>query len=114
MSVAAIPALLRRNPDLRNLWLGQVVSQLGDWFNAIALYSLLYELTGSATLIALVLVLQMLPAMVVSPVAGVVIDRFDRRTIMITADLVRGVVVLGLLFVRTPGTVWIEIGRAHV
>ena len=40
-------------------------------------------------------------------VAGVVIDRFDRRTIMITADLVRGVVVLGLLFVRTPGTVWI-------
>ena len=107
MSVAAIPALLRRNPDLRNLWLGQVVSQLGDWFNAIALYSLLYELTGSATSIALVLVLQMLPAMVVSPVAGVVIDRFDRRTIMITADLVRGVVVLGLLFVRTPGTVWI-------
>lgn len=107
MSVAAIPALLRRNPHLRNLWLGQVVSQLGDWFNAIALYSLLYELTGSATSIALVLVLQMLPAMVVSPVAGVVIDRFDRRTIMITADLVRGVVVLGLLFVRTPGTVWI-------
>lgn len=107
MSVAAIPALLRRNPHLRNLWLGQVVSQLGDWFNAIALYSLLYELTGSATSIALVLVLQMLPAMVVSPVAGVVIDRFDRRTIMIAADLVRGVVVLGLLLVRTPETAWI-------
>lgn len=107
MSVAAIPALLRRNPHLRNLWLGQVVSQLGDWFNSIALYSLLYELTGSATSIALVLVLQMLPAMLVSPVAGVVIDRFDRRAIMIAADLVRGVVVLGLLLVRTPGTVWI-------
>ena len=42
-------ALLRRNRAYRRLWYGQVVSQLGDWFSSVALYALLYELTGSAT-----------------------------------------------------------------
>jgi MFS family permease len=107
MSVGSIPGLLRRNPDLKFLWWGQVVSQLGDWFNSIALYSLLYELTGSATSVAVLMVLQVLPASIITPFAGVIIDRFDRRKIMIAADIVRGVVVLGLLLVRTPGTVWI-------
>ena len=107
MSVSNIPALLRRNPNLRALWIGQIVSQLGDWFNAIALYSLLYQLTGTATSVALVIVLQLLPASFVTPFVGMVIDRFDRRRIMITADIVRGIVILGLLFVRTPGTAWI-------
>jgi MFS family permease len=107
MSVTNIPALLRRNPNLRALWVGQIVSQLGDWFNSIALYSLLYELTGSATSIAYVIVLQLLPASLVTPIVGIVIDRFERRSIMIAADIVRGIAILGLLFVRTPGTVWI-------
>ncbi|MEI6244171.1 MAG: MFS transporter [Acidobacteriota bacterium] len=107
MSVSNIPGLLRRNPNLRALWMGQIVSQLGDWFNAIALYSLLFQLTGTATSVALVIVLQLLPASFVTPFVGMVIDRFDRRSIMITADIVRGVAILGLLLVRTPGTVWI-------
>lgn len=106
MSVSTISALLRRNPNLRALWIGQIVSQLGDWFNAIALYSLLYQLTGTATSVALVIVLQLLPASFVTPFVGMVIDRFDRRRIMIAADIVRGVAILGLLFVRTPGTAW--------
>jgi predicted MFS family arabinose efflux permease len=107
MSVGNIPGLLRRNRNLRLLWWGQIVSQLGDWFNAIALYSLLYELTGSATSVAVLMVLQFLPAAIITPFSGVIIDRFDRRKIMITADIVRGVVILGLLLVRTQGTVWI-------
>jgi MFS family permease len=107
MSVGNIPGLLRRNPNLKFLWWGQIVSQLGDWFNSIALYSLLYELTGSATSVAVLMVLQFLPAAIITPFAGVFVDRFDRRKIMITADIVRGLVILGLLLVRTPGTVWI-------
>ena len=107
MSVSNIPGLLRRNPNLKFLWWGQIVSQLGDWFNAIALYSLLYQLTGSATSVAALMVLQFLPATIITPFAGVIVDRFDRRKIMIAADIVRGIVVLGLLFVRSPGTVWI-------
>ena len=98
--------LIRSNRNFRFLWFGQIVSQLGDWFNTVAVFALLYELTGSATAIALLMVLQILPVAIVGPAAGVVVDRFDRRKIMIAADIVRGVAVLGLLFVRTPETVW--------
>lgn len=100
-------ALLRENRDFRSLWCGQVVSQLGDWFNAVALYALLYELTGSASAVALMMVMQMLPAALVGPGAGVIVDRLDRRRIMIAADLFRGVAALGLLLVRTSSMVWL-------
>src|SRR5205814_10715344 len=97
--------LLADNRNYRLLWFGQVVSQLGDWFSSVALYALLYELTGSATAVAGIMVVQMLPVALVSPTAGVIVDRFDRRRIMIAADLLRGVAILGLLLVRTPSMV---------
>jgi len=100
-------ALLKRNRNFRLLWLGQVVSQLGDWFNSVAMYALLFELTGSAKVVAVLMVVQILPLALVGPTAGVVVDRFDRRKIMIAADVIRGVTVLGLLFVRTPSMVWL-------
>lgn len=99
-------ALIRTNRNFRFLWFGQIVSQLGDWFNTVAIFALLFELTGSATAVAVLMVLQVLPVAVVGPAAGVMVDRFDRRKIMIAADLVRGIAVLGLLLVRTPETVW--------
>jgi MFS family permease len=105
--VSAALALLRTNRNFRLLWLGQVVSQLGDWFNYVALYALLFQLTGSATAVAWLMVVQMLPIAIVGPGAGVVVDRFDRRRIMIAADVIRGVAVLGLLFVRTEAAVWL-------
>jgi MFS family permease len=104
--VRAAFSLVRDNRNFRLLWLGQIVSQLGDWFNYVALYALLFELTGSATAVASLMVVQMLPVALVGPSAGVIVDRFDRRRIMIAADLVRGVAVLGLLLVRTPALVW--------
>lgn len=100
-------SLLRRNRNYRLLWLGQVVSQLGDWFNAVAVYALLLELTGSATAVAWMMVVQLLPLAVFGPLAGVIADRIDRVRLMIAADLVRGVAILGLLVVRGPGDVWI-------
>lgn len=102
----SLVTLIRTNRNIRFLWFGQVVSQLGDWFNTVAIFALLFELTGSATAVAVLMVLQVLPVAIVGPAAGVVVDRFDRRTIMIAADLVRGCAVLGLLLVRTPETVW--------
>jgi predicted MFS family arabinose efflux permease len=103
----ALLTLIRSNRDFRLLWFGQIVSQLGDWFNIVALFALLFELTGSATAVAALMVMQMLPVALVGPLAGVVVDRFDRRRIMIAADLLRGTAVLGLLLVRTPETVWL-------
>jgi predicted MFS family arabinose efflux permease len=105
--VRALVVLVRGNRNFRYLWFGQIVSQLGDWFNVVALYALLFELTGSATAIAALMVMQLLPVALVGPVAGVIVDRFDRRRIMIAADLIRGTAVLGLLLVRTPETVWV-------
>jgi MFS family permease len=105
--VAQLLTLLRTNRNFRLLWFGQIVSQLGDWFTYVALYALLYELTGSATSVAALMVMQLLPVALVSPSAGVIVDRLDRRRIMIGADVVRGTVILGLLFVRTPEMVWL-------
>jgi len=99
--------LLRRNRDFRLLWLSQVASQLGDWFNTIALYALVQQLTGSGRAVALVLVARFLPSVVAGPLAGVVADRFNRRRVMIVSDILRAVVVLGFLFVRRPDQLWL-------
>ena len=100
-------SVLRTNRNFRLLYIGQTISQLGDWFNSIAVYALLLDLTGSATAVAWMMIAQFVPLAVASPIAGVVVDRFDRRRIMITADIARGVLIFGLLFVRTAGQVWI-------
>jgi hypothetical protein len=67
-------ALLAGNRNYRLLWIGQIVSQLGDWFNSVAVYALLLELTGNATSVALMIIVQFLPMAVIGPVAGVVVD----------------------------------------
>lgn len=99
--------LLQRNRNFRLLYIGQTISQLGDWFNAVAVYALLLDLTGSATAVAWMLIVQMLPIALVGPVAGVVVDRLNRRRIMMAADIVRGCLILGLLLVRRADQIWI-------
>ena len=99
--------MLRRNRDFRLLWLGQVISQLGDWFDTIALFTLVLRLTGSGRAIGLVLVARFLPSVVLSPLSGILADRFNRRHIMIASDAIRAVVVLGFLFVRRPEHLWL-------
>jgi MFS family permease len=99
--------ILRRNRNFRLLFIGQAISQLGDWFNSVAVYALLLDLTGSATAVAGMLIVQFLPVALVGPVAGVVVDRVNRRRLMIAADVVRGVLILGLLLVRRAEDVWI-------
>ncbi|HSB28546.1 MAG TPA: MFS transporter [Pyrinomonadaceae bacterium] len=99
--------LLRRNRNFRQLWLGQVVSQMGDWFDTIALYTIILNLTGSGRDVGLLLVARFVPSFLFGPISGVVADRFSRRTIMIWSDLLRAIVVLGFLFVRRADQLWI-------
>ncbi|HSV33880.1 MAG TPA: MFS transporter [Pyrinomonadaceae bacterium] len=99
--------LLRGNRSFRLLWLGQVVSQMGDWFDTIAVYTIALRLTGSGRAVALIMVARFLPSVVMGPLSGVVADRFSRRSIMITADLLRAMVVLGFLLVRRPEQMWL-------
>src|SRR5512137_2925841 len=100
-------ALLSGNRNYRLLWLGQIVSQLGDWFNSVAVYALLLEMTGTATSVALMIIVQFLPMAVIGPVAGVVVDRVDRRRLMIVTDVLRGVLILVLLAVHRAEQVWL-------
>ncbi len=101
-------SLIRSNRNYRLLWIAQVVSELGDWFYALAVYDLLLHLTGNrAQSLGLAVVLQVLPHTLAAPAAGVVNDRLSRRRIMIAADFARFFVVLGMLLVRTPGMVWL-------
>ena len=96
--------LLRGNRSFRQVWLGQVVSQLGDWFDTIALYTIILHLTGSGRAIGLLMVARFVPSFVFGSLSGVVADRFSRRSIMIVSDLLRALVVLGFLFVRQAGS----------
>ena len=99
--------LLRTNKDFRQLWLGQVVSQMGDWFNTIALYTIILNLTGSGRDIGLMMVARFLPSFIFGSLSGVLADRFSRRSIMIVSDLLRALVVLGFLLVRRADQLWI-------
>jgi MFS family permease len=99
--------LLRRNRSFRQLWLGQVVSQMGDWFDTIALYTIILRLTGSGRNVGLLLVARFVPSFLFGPISGVVADRFSRQRIMIVSDILRAWVVLGFLFVRRPDQLWI-------
>jgi len=100
-------ALLRSNRNFRLLYIGQTISQLGDWFNSVAVFALLLDLTGSATAIAWMMIVQFMPVAIIGPMAGVIVDRVDRRRLMIGTDLFRGVLILGLLLVRQRDQVWI-------
>ena len=102
--------LLRWNADFRFLWFGQIVSLFGDWFNLIASAALVASLTHSGIAVGTLFIIRMLAPFIISPVAGIVADRYDRRKVLMVADLARGVIVLGFLFVRDARHVWILYG----
>ena len=107
LSLRAYLRLVRQNRNFRRLWLAQIVSELGDWFYTLSIYTLLLDLTGHASSVALALVLQVLPQTFTGPLAGVVNDRLRRKHVMIAADLARFVIVLCMLLVRSSSTVWL-------
>lgn len=97
--------VLRGNVDFRRLWLGTVVSMFGDWFNTIALFAMVRDLTGSPLAVGLVDALKLTGYAAASIPGGILADRLDRRMLMIAADLLRAVLVLGFFLVRTPADV---------
>ncbi|HET6961034.1 MAG TPA: MFS transporter, partial [Terriglobia bacterium] len=89
--------LLRKNHNFRCLWIGQIISELGDWFNNIAVLALAMHLTGSGLVVSAVLLSRTVPAVLFGPPAGVLADRFKRRTLLLAADYIRAVLALGFL-----------------
>jgi MFS family permease len=109
MSIHAVGyvSLLRNNKAFRRLWYGQIVSQLGDWFDSIALFALLLRLTGSGQAVGALLVAQFLPSTIVGLWSGVIVDRLPRKLVLIATDIGRALLVLLYLLVHDASQVWI-------
>src|SRR5579875_1798335 len=99
--------LLARNRNYRWTWMGQIVSEMGDHFNNVAVLSLAMDETHSGTAIAAIMLSRAIPAIVVGPFAGVLLDRFDRRRIMIASDLVRGFLALAFILAIRYHHAWL-------
>jgi MFS family permease len=99
--------LLRRNRDFRLMFVAQTISYAGDWFLFVALAGLIYSLTHSAGLVALLLGAQTIPSAFLTFVGGPLADRVNRQRLMVTADLIRGVLAFGFFLVRDASMVWL-------
>lgn len=100
--------LVRSNRSFRRLLVGQVVSELGNWFNFIAALGLVRSVShGAAEVTTIMLVARLLPFTVFAPLAGAFVDRWSRRTVMIVSDIARIIVALSMLLVRRPEHLWI-------
>ena len=105
--MTSLAALLAQNRNYRYTWMGQVVSEIGDNFNNIAVFALVMEKGGSGLIVSGVMLARAIPAVVAGPVAGVVLDRLDRKRVMIASDVIRAVVALGFLFTIHQPKPWL-------
>ncbi len=99
--------LLRQNRNYRHMWMGQVVSEIGDNFNNIAVFALAMSLTHSGLVVMGIMLSRAIPVITIGPLAGVLLDRFDRKKIMIASDLSRAVVALGFILAFREQQVWL-------
>lgn len=99
--------LLRNNRNYRSAWTGQVVSEIGDHFNNIAVFSLALDVTRSGMVVTFIMLSRAIPAILAGPVAGVILDRFDRKRIMIASDLIRAVVAAGFIYAIPRSHTWL-------
>ena len=100
-------SLLQRNRNYRYTWMGQIVSEIGDHFNNIAVFSLVMETTGSGLVVSGVMLSRAIPMVLAGPLAGVVLDRYDRKRIMMASDVIRGVVALGFIATTHYHQTWL-------
>ena len=98
---------LLRQRNFSLLWFGQFISVIGDWVLFIALPFYTYSLTGSVLATGAMFIVSTLPRLVLGSVAGVFVDRWDRKRTMIVADLLRVLIVLMLVLVRSRDWLWL-------
>ena len=93
--------------DFRLLWLAQIISDFGDSLTTLALLILVNQLTGSTAALATMAVMLAIPQVTFGPIAGVYVDRTDRKRILIISDLLRGMLVLGFTLVGSRDQLWL-------
>ena len=99
--------LLKTNRNYRYAWSGQVVSEIGDHFNNVAVFSLALANTRSGLVVTGIMLSRAIPAVMAGPVAGVMLDRLDRKRIMIASDLIRAVVAIGFILAIPRSDTWL-------
>ena len=100
-------SLLQVRPKYRSLWLAQVISLTGDWFNTIASVIIVNRYAASGLAVGAMFIARALPPFLLGPIAGVVADRFDRRKVLIVSDLLRAIIVASFLWVDRPERLWL-------
>ncbi|HTX36634.1 MAG TPA: MFS transporter, partial [Bryobacteraceae bacterium] len=108
--MSSLAALLSRNSNYRYTWVGQVVSEIGDYFNNVAVLALIMQKSGSGLVVSGFWLARAIPAVVAGPVAGVVLDRLDRRRVMIASDLIRAVLAAGFVLTIRQQSPWLLYG----
>jgi MFS family permease len=99
--------LLKTNRNYRYTWSGQVVSEIGDHFNNVAVFALALSNTRSGLVVTGIMLSRAIPAVMAGPVAGVILDRLDRKRIMIASDLIRAVVAIGFILAIPRSDTWL-------
>ncbi len=103
------PFAVFRNRNFTLMWSGQLVSTMGSALTSLAASIYVYRLTGSALSVGLMLMATAAPSLLVGLFAGVFVDRYDRKKIMIAADVVRGVLVLLIPLLAPHGVGWLYV-----
>lgn len=114
MSSRGYVQLVRENRDFRKLWIAAVISMMGEWFNTIALFFLILEYTGSEFLLGLLFTVRMAGFAILQPVIGLMADRFNRKWLMISSNLMQAVLALCFLFVNDSNDIVWMIGLSGV
>ena len=106
MSKIGYLELLRTNNQFRRLWSASIISLLGEWFNTIALFLLIFKYTDSEFLLGILFTIRMLCFALLQPISGLLADRINRKSIMIASNLAQVVLALCFLIVNGPEDIW--------
>lgn len=99
--------LLRVNPTFKKYWIGNTISMLGEWFNTVALFVLIDQLTGSELALGMLFVLRMFSLAFPQVFTGMLADRFSRKWLMVGANFASAIVVAGFLLIDSKADVWL-------
>jgi MFS family permease len=105
--LSAFAGLLRSNRNYRFTWSGQVVSEVGDHFNNIAVMSLAMQHPKPGLVVTGVFLARAIPMLAAGPIAGVLLDRLDRKQVMIASDVTRAVIALGFILCIGQQSPWL-------
>ncbi|MCH1527966.1 MAG: MFS transporter [Candidatus Poseidoniaceae archaeon] len=110
MSEVGYFELLKTNKKFRTFWFAAVISMMGEWFNTIALFTLILKYSGSEAMLGLLFTIRMLGFAVLQPITGLLSDRWSRKWIMVVSNLLQVGLALCFLLVDGPEDMWWLIG----